>query len=740
MKNNKGITLASLVLTIIVLLILASIFVYSGVNTVRYTKFNKAKSEISVVQTNVNSWYQELKNIENTDEYKALQTDDEKQQYKNDFLDDKGYGVATDDPACSQKKLDKTLEGLNDKGIEIENFDNYRYLSSTFLENKIGLNVSFDYLANIEERDVILFGGLEYNGEWYYTMEDFGLMNIQSEEPINTGEFNLRQGYDKEIIISELKFKDIGNNEINISKFKVLYAKDGTENWNDITSSFTKYTDRKDNKVKYKFPVNEYSEYKVKVVTVDNKKVVEDNVDVHFKGNAPKLSDGMIPIIYNSTSENWEITEETDPDWFDYTQKVWANVMLSDGTYKKATANLGDKVEDNELGSMFTWIPRYAYSINQFRVAKDGEGTTQNIFNVSLLLDITNSDQNNVSYDEDYNIDSIQTGATTPKILHPAFTFDGNKLTGFWVAKFEASMAEENKNTNDDNNVTTKTIKILPNADSWRYINIGNSFLNCLNMKNNNFYGLSSNADTHLMKNIEWGAIAYLAASQYGITPTINNNSSTYTENSTTKYHAYTGGNDYKANVSQSTTGNETGIYDLNGGNRERVAAYWDNGNGYLSGQGTSTVFPSNKLNSAYAKYWDRYEVSENEITQMKNGLWGKGASENSTRKLITDDRYNLMKNIKGDAMYETINTYSYYGKNSSDTYAWLLTATDTTTTDYGRSYYNRDYGLLGNCSLPFLSRGGSWGNGTFAGVFVCYGTNGYAYDLNGFRPVLAVL
>ena len=54
MKNNKGITLASLVLTIIVLLILASIFIYSGVNTVRYTKFNKAKSEISVVQTNVN--------------------------------------------------------------------------------------------------------------------------------------------------------------------------------------------------------------------------------------------------------------------------------------------------------------------------------------------------------------------------------------------------------------------------------------------------------------------------------------------------------------------------------------------------------------------------------------------------------------------------------------------------------------------------------------------------------------
>ena len=58
MKNNKGITLVSLVITIIVLLILASVFIYSGVNTVRYTKFNKVKSEISIIQTNVNSWYQ----------------------------------------------------------------------------------------------------------------------------------------------------------------------------------------------------------------------------------------------------------------------------------------------------------------------------------------------------------------------------------------------------------------------------------------------------------------------------------------------------------------------------------------------------------------------------------------------------------------------------------------------------------------------------------------------------------
>ena len=454
--------------------------------------------------------------------------------------------------------------------------------------------------------------------------------------------------------------------------------------------------------------------------------------------NEPKLTEGMIPVKFDTNKNKWIICEKNDSEWYDYGDKKWANVMLSDGKYKSG-ATVGTEVKENELGSMFVWIPRYAYSITKYKTSANDEGKTQKITDVSYLVGTTNIDKDGNNYKTDYDVSLVSNGNSTPKITHPAFTFGGTKLTGIWMAKFEASMAEENKNTTTDNNVTTKIVKILPNADSWRYINVGNSFLNCLNMKNNNIYGLSSSADTHLMKNIEWGAIAYLAGSQYGITPTINNNGSTYTENSTTKYHAYTGGNDYKANVRQSTTGNETGIYDLNGGNYERVAAYWDNGNSYLSGQGTSTVFPSNTLNSAYAKYWDRYEVSQNEITQMNNGLWSKDASANSIRKEVTDDRYNLMKNIKGDAMYEIINTYSYYGKNSSNTYTWLLTETDTST-NYGRSYYNSDLALIGNSSLPFLCRGGYWSYGTTAGVFNCSGSYGGANHNNGFRPVLAVL
>ena len=44
-------------------------------------------------------------------------------------------------------------------------------------------------------------------------------------------------------------------------------------------------------------------------------------------------------------------------------------------------------------------------------------------------------------------------------------------------------MLETNNNTTDNNNVSNKTVKIIPNAETWRYINEGNIFKTCLYMK-----------------------------------------------------------------------------------------------------------------------------------------------------------------------------------------------------------------------------------------------------------------
>ncbi len=106
-------------------------------------------------------------------------------------------------------------------------------------------------------------------------------------------------------------------------------------------------------------------------------------------------------------------------------------------------------------------------------------------------------------------------------------------------------------------------------------------------------YGIN-NADSHMMKNMEWGAVAYLKQSKYGLGTTdiaVNTNSSYYTGGGQSDV--------YKTNVAQSTTGNIYGIYDMSGGAWEFVMG---NYNDTISNAGFSSM-PA-------AKYYDKYTSS----------------------------------------------------------------------------------------------------------------------------------
>ena len=448
MKNNKGITLASLVLTIIVLLILASIFVYSGVNTVRYTKFNKAKSEISIIQTNVNSWYQELKNIENTDEYKALQTDEQKLQYKNEFLDDKGYGVSTGDPACSKKKLDNTLEGLNDKGIEIENFDNYRYLSSTFLESKLGLNVSFDYLANIEERDVILFGGIQYNGEWYYTMEDFGLLNIQSTMP-NSVSFELKQEdiASTDILIYNLVFTDANGNPFEVSKFNTYISETGKNEWEDLSSKVSKTT--YNNATAFRISDNlEHKSYDVRIETVDkNLKselvtvAMEEPRAIFKTGQEVNAKMKQLAGTENATqeTEDTNITEIKRATEISDTNKIDSNIVSTSDSntpiymwFDNGIIYYYSKDENPELNENSSSMFRNCKSITSIDADKiDTTNTTNMSYLFGTCVNLENVDVSNFNTTNVTNMNSMFYGCHKLKNINVS-NFDTSKVTDMY--------------------------------------------------------------------------------------------------------------------------------------------------------------------------------------------------------------------------------------------------------------------------------------------------------------------
>ena len=224
------------------------------------------------------------------------------------------------------------------------------------------------------------------------------------------------------------------------------------------------------------------------------------------------------------------------------------------------------------------------------------------------------------------------------------------------------------------NKVLTMTIK--PNVSSWRYATISNHFTSIQNARTT--YGIS-NADSHMLKNMEWGAVAYLKQSKYGLGTTdiaVNTNSSYYTGGGTSDA--------YKTNVAQSTTGNVYGVYDMAGGAWERVMGNMKNSsNTFYSSNAGFTTAPD-------AKYYDSYKYDSSSNTTHARG------------KL-------------GDATKETLATFG----------------------SFNGGWYS-DYAYFPYSSGPWFARGGHYDNGADAGVFRFHLRYGGDYGSDSARAVLS--
>ena len=265
MKNEKGITLTALVITIIILIIIGSIAVYSGTSTIRYAKFNKVRSEMELMQSTVNTWREEYNNMV-TDNLKS------KELKQEEFITN--IGVDTDDETCDKTVLEKTVQAT---GI---NASNFKFLSQAYLKNNLGMDSDYEFLVNIPEGIVILFDGIKYAEKTYYTSGDFDIQQVGSVTPVKSINFKLgKNNEEKEIIIKQLVFKDNDDIETNVSKFIVEYCVTGTDKWNNANSKLSKYEE--DGETRYKFKVEEADFYDVRISTVD-KKVTSDSLTVRI--------------------------------------------------------------------------------------------------------------------------------------------------------------------------------------------------------------------------------------------------------------------------------------------------------------------------------------------------------------------------------------------------------------------------------------------------------------------------
>ena len=64
MKSESGVTLVALITIIIVLIIMMSIGIYSGINSYKVINFEKYKAQMQLIQNAVDELYQENKNNE----------------------------------------------------------------------------------------------------------------------------------------------------------------------------------------------------------------------------------------------------------------------------------------------------------------------------------------------------------------------------------------------------------------------------------------------------------------------------------------------------------------------------------------------------------------------------------------------------------------------------------------------------------------------------------------------------
>ena len=387
----------------------------------------------------------------------------------------------------------------------------------------------------------------------------------------------------------------------------------------------------------------------------------EYEVDTSPQPNAPALTDALIPVTYNESTSKWVKADSSNRNnsWYDYSNKIWANAVLvsstNRSTYKSASS--GTTIADADILAFYVWIPRYKYKVwNKDKVIGTQSYNAQTT-GIDIVFESGTDSTGTISCTYSYEAPSGSpnetcTGSNGDYYTHPAFTFGNQELTGFWMGKFELSSSNPATGTSyGGGNSTTLTSRILPNVTSWRGNYVSNFWKVIYDMQtSNNIYGLPTsrtNTDSHMLTNMEWGAVAYLTNSKYGrctngscVEVSLNGYGETSNYTTMTGCGPISSGstsygttcNAYNTTLGQtaSTTGNITGVYDMSGGADEFVM-----GNA-SSESGTTYTYPGKHAGTNFtystntAKYLTTYayDRTTTDQTAYNRGRLGDATSE----------------------------------------------------------------------------------------------------------------
>ena len=318
-----------------------------------------------------------------------------------------------------------------------------------------------------------------------------------------------------------------------------------------------------------------------------------------------------------------------------------------------------------DILTMQVWIPRYKYKVWNYNA--DGTVTSQPQ-EIEVVFESSTSSTGEIACTDNIQGDSGDGTSEICKLkstnsnctdstcsnkyyTHPAFTFGEEELTGFWIGKFEISAPENStcytSASTTNCNKTGINPLVKPDVISYRYTQVGTFETNIMAMNDEgNQYGFNITTDTHMIKNMEWGAVAYLSHSKYGTCINgicqeigINNNSSY-----TTGCGAEAGGsssstcNSYntESGMLASTTGNIYGVYDMSGGAYDYAMGNIVSKNGTTMMSGYSNAYNSGYTGIIYnsgnymsytgisypnSKYYDKYSFGTSNTGMIRSKL-----------------------------------------------------------------------------------------------------------------------
>ncbi len=306
-KDNKGITLAVLIVTVVIMLILVGVGVYNADKSYRNGVMNSFVTQMQLIQSNVyNISYNE------------------------------GILLGSEIPSGKTAQLTNIINSNNLSGT---NSNDWRYFTKETLSSDLNIDGVDDEIAvNFKTKEVVSFIGVEYKNDMYYTQYNLpGGQQLIIDNPEDVLVFNTEISVDglngkvkivptNHVNSFTIKYKKLayGNNSV----YYIDFNADTTDTWHTVINN--------------EFEVSQTGNYVVVSKNNDNNEEFYTYAYVVL-ANSPKLQEGMLKLNINNEelqeNENWE---------YQYSDRSNANL------YAGARAK--------KDGINYMWVPRFAYN------------------------------------------------------------------------------------------------------------------------------------------------------------------------------------------------------------------------------------------------------------------------------------------------------------------------------------------------------------------------------------------